>query len=163
MQWPTIDDVAEELRLINLNTEAEDEEGIDVRLQVYEDGAWAIRVGDPSYDTDHRGYWGASGVPGVLGGIPGRFNAREVARDLIEQAKDMAADDVHSNPRPTKFEQSMHLTLGYRRDVKKDLLPLFDHAVSLARDSHAHGYYKRAGRELAYARRLATGERYQSR
>lgn len=86
MRWPSIADVASELRVVNDERLEPDDmgEGIDVRLQVYEDGRWAVRSGDPSYDTDHHGYWGASSVPGD----GRRFNARETARDLIEQAKD---------------------------------------------------------------------------
>ena len=34
------------------------ETSVDIRLQVV-DGSWALHTGDASYDTDHRGYWGA--------------------------------------------------------------------------------------------------------
>jgi hypothetical protein len=68
MHFPSVTAVAAELRAIN----RECEEG------------WAVRWGDASYDQDHRGYWGASSVPG-----PGEhFDAKDIARDLIEQAKD---------------------------------------------------------------------------
>jgi len=60
------------------------EGGIDVRLQLYTDGHWAIRFGDASYDTHHQGYWGASSVPGN----GWTFDAEETARDLYEQAMD---------------------------------------------------------------------------
>lgn len=49
--------VREEIR-----TERECVDGIDVRLQVYPDGSWAIRVGPSDYDLDHRGFWGAASV-----------------------------------------------------------------------------------------------------
>jgi hypothetical protein len=86
MRWPNISQVASDLREINSTVlEFEDSgEGIDVRLQVYEDGAWAVHFGDGSYDTDHRGYWGASSVPGNSE----RFSATAVAKELIDQAKD---------------------------------------------------------------------------
>lgn len=89
MRFPSIAAVARELRAVNAETYdtagvAEDEQSIDVRLQVYPDGTWAIRWGDSSYDLDHRGYWGASSVPGN----GRRFRSEEVARDLIEQARD---------------------------------------------------------------------------
>jgi hypothetical protein len=38
---------------------------LDVRLQVFASagpdytGSWTLHFGDPSYDQDHRGYWGA--------------------------------------------------------------------------------------------------------
>lgn len=51
----------------------------------------AVRYGDSSYDLDHRGSWGASSVPGVVNGTVRRFPSRDVARDLLEQAREMAA------------------------------------------------------------------------
>jgi hypothetical protein len=38
----------------------EDLEETEVRLQVYENGNWKVRYGDPSFDVDHLGYWGCS-------------------------------------------------------------------------------------------------------
>lgn len=55
----------------------------DVRLHVWPDGSWAVHSGDSQYDQDHRGFWGASSIPGTR-----RFNARDVARELIDQAKE---------------------------------------------------------------------------
>lgn len=64
---------------------------VDVRLQVYESGEWALRFGDPQYDQDHRGFWG-SGVlagdedgEGYLG-----WEISQLAADLIDQAADDA-------------------------------------------------------------------------
>lgn len=91
-RFPTIADVARDLRAINAQTidtsdnEDDNTSGIDVRLQVTTDGA-TVHTGDAAYDTDHRGVWGASSVPGN----DRRFNARAVARDLIEQAREQAA------------------------------------------------------------------------
>ncbi len=59
------------------------ERWLDVRLQCV-DGAWSLHEGDPQYDTDHRGYWGA-------GSLSPRTNCRELARELIDEAKDHAA------------------------------------------------------------------------
>lgn len=90
MRFPKIDEVAAELRNINkmqLPDDADDDGeggGIDVRLQVYPDGDWAVRWGDSSYDQDHRGYWGSSSVPGDNR----RFDSKTFARDLIDQAKE---------------------------------------------------------------------------
>lgn len=50
---------------------------VDVRLQVYDDGDWAIRWGDPSYDQDHRGHWGC-------GSLSPRTNCRELAQELLD-------------------------------------------------------------------------------
>jgi hypothetical protein len=86
IKFPTIDEVAKGLVEINrMSLPKEDaDDGIDVRLQVKESGSWDIRFGSSDYDQDHRGFWGSSGVPGNNR----RFRSREVAKDLIEQAKD---------------------------------------------------------------------------
>ena len=59
--------------------------GTDVRLQVRESGAWAIHTGASDYDQDHRGYWGCAFLS------YDRENLTDTARDLLEQAKDHAA------------------------------------------------------------------------
>ena len=47
--------------IVRDSTDAPDEpHSMEVRLQVYPDGVWAIRYGDSGYDSDHHGYWGAS-------------------------------------------------------------------------------------------------------
>ena len=86
MRFPKIDEVASDLRAINKQQlESDDaDEGIDVRLQVYPDGHWAVRSGSSDYDQDHRGYWGSSSVPGDNR----RFDSKALARDLISQAKE---------------------------------------------------------------------------
>ena len=91
MRFPSIKAVAEGLRDINMNVEGE----CDVRLQVYEDGQWALRFGLSDYDQDHRGFWGASCVPGTdeKTGITHRFDSVELAKDLLEQVKDHHADN----------------------------------------------------------------------
>jgi hypothetical protein len=89
MKFPAIKDVADELRLINCNVEGE----CDVRLQVYEDGLWVVRYGASDYDQDHRGFWGASCLPGVSPqtGKVQRCNSYDIARELIEQVRDQYA------------------------------------------------------------------------
>lgn len=89
VKFPSIARVAAELRAVNATLDPADfaEEGCDVRLQVYPDGDWAIRVGDSSYDLDHRGYWGASCLDGR------RFDSTDLARDLIDQAREQYACD----------------------------------------------------------------------
>lgn len=79
-----IANVWRDLRKIGRNecVRSEDDAGIDVRLQVHENGNWIVRVGSADYDSDHRGFWGASFVPYE------RTNLTDIARDLIEQAKE---------------------------------------------------------------------------
>lgn len=59
---------------------------VDIRLQVYEDGQWAIRSGLSDFDQDHRGAWGSSSV----GCRISMEDAKELAKDLIEQAAEAA-------------------------------------------------------------------------
>jgi len=103
MRFPSINDVSAELRRINKETLEPDDadEGIDVRLQVMPDSTWTVNWGLSDYDQDHRGYWGASGVPGNNR----RFDSKDVARDLIEQAREYKAtggddDDVYERTAP---------------------------------------------------------------
>lgn len=90
MTWPTIEEIVRALENANESYDADPEgTGVDVRLQVYESGDWALRVGVADYDQDHRGYWGASSFPG--GGMA--FDPRGVASDLIDQAQEQYAYD----------------------------------------------------------------------
>ena len=63
----------------------EDFAGQDVRLQVLENGKWAVHVCPSDYDQDHRGYWGASFLS------YDRQNLTDLARDLIDQAAESIA------------------------------------------------------------------------
>lgn len=69
----------------------DDEEGqsMDVRLQIHEDGMWSIHVGDPSYDQDHRGFWGSTSVPWLES--DDSYSPEEVADELISECEDHAA------------------------------------------------------------------------
>ncbi|MHB8107999.1 MAG: hypothetical protein ACYDH4_11325 [Candidatus Cryosericum sp.] len=105
LRFPSVKDVARELRAINNQFDAGEEddfgetEGVDVRLQVSEGGAWSVHYGDSSYAQDHRGFWGASSVPGGRK----RFNATRDAADLIDQAEDQAAQEgFQLRKRPAK-------------------------------------------------------------
>ena len=60
--------------------------GVDVRLQVWPNGGWAIHTGPSDYDQDHRGFWGCSCISWE------RQDLTEIARSLIDQAKDHASD-----------------------------------------------------------------------
>lgn len=91
--FPTAKQVAARLREIrNYSTQpARDEYDTDghcdIRLQVYESGEWAVRWGDPSYDQDHRGYWGGSSVAHE----DTDAELLDVALDLIDQAQEDCA------------------------------------------------------------------------
>lgn len=91
-----IRDVADQLR--SIAQEVPRGEELDVRLQVIdaeltEDGAleeipeWNVWTGDASYDTDHRGDWGA----GTITHRMSLAELTELARSLVDEALDAAA------------------------------------------------------------------------
>lgn len=53
------------------------------------------------------------------------------------------------------YDKSLQKTMALRSKVVPDLRALFDHLLALSADSHKRGYFKRAGIELAHARKLA--------
>jgi hypothetical protein len=109
MKFPSVSEVARAVSNVNANVEGE----ADVHLQVYENGEWALRWGLPDYDQDHRGYWGSSSVPGVnRRGQVSRINAKAIAKDLLEQAKDQRTE----NPKaPTKTTKTVTTTNTWTR------------------------------------------------
>ena len=54
---------------------------LDVRLRLQPDRSFTVLYGDPSYDTDHRGFWGTSSIAVDT-------DLDTVADDLVEQALD---------------------------------------------------------------------------
>lgn len=96
MKFPTIKEVALELRQINCNVEGP----CDVRLQIYLDGQWRVRWGDVQYDQDHRGFWGFGSVPGVGKKTVHRFRSRELARALLEECREAHAESSHWEAMP---------------------------------------------------------------
>jgi hypothetical protein len=80
MRFPSLKAVAAELHNPKRWCEPANDNEVEVRLQVVDD-SWVVHVGSPQYDTDHHGYWGS-------GTVTPKTNCRELARDLIDQAKD---------------------------------------------------------------------------
>lgn len=80
--FPPIRDVACDLR--DAKRMIGKGEEMEVRLQVLPDGSWTVLTGDPSYDLDHRGYWGC-------GYLTKQTNCLDLARELVWQAKDHAS------------------------------------------------------------------------
>lgn len=58
----------------------------------------------------------------------------------------------------SKFQESLIRTAAMRSRVPREMVPLFDHLINLAKHSHSVKYPKRAGIELRKARRLARSE-----
>ena len=59
----------------------ESDDYIDVRLRLQADGSFTVLYGDPSYDTDHRGFWGSSSIAVDT-------DLEALAHDLLDQALD---------------------------------------------------------------------------
>ena len=59
---------------------------IDVRLQVLEDGTWALHSGDAQYDADHHGFWGAWSVSPDDDESTLQNTARELVNQVLEHA-----------------------------------------------------------------------------
>jgi hypothetical protein len=78
MKLPSAKEVADVLTFINASAEGE----LDVRLQVYPSGKWAVRWGLPDYDLDHHGFWGAGIVDG------GELDSIAEARALLDQVQE---------------------------------------------------------------------------
>lgn len=80
LSFPHVDEVTRALANVRKVIDGE----CDVRLQVYEDGDWAIRYGLSDYDQDHQGYWGASSIDADTSDEALRYTAI----DLIDEAEE---------------------------------------------------------------------------
>lgn len=61
----------------------------DVRLRYYK-GTWSLLTGDPSFDSDHRGFWGS----GLVGTDETINSARSIALGLIEEVNEEIATSL---------------------------------------------------------------------
>jgi len=62
----------------------EEDPSMDVRLQFYPNGSWAVRTGLSDFDQDHRGFWGASSM-----GLD--TSAEALAQELVDQVLEAVA------------------------------------------------------------------------
>jgi hypothetical protein len=83
MIWPTVEEVQTQLETVRKMAT----DDTDVRLQVHENGAWYIRIGDPSYDTDHRGFWGAA----IVSPADSNADLKIAAGYLLDEVKEQHA------------------------------------------------------------------------
>jgi hypothetical protein len=86
MRFPSIASVVAALKQAREEVDP-GEDMMDVRLQVYSGGAWALRTGSSDYDQDHRGFWGAGSVTASSM----VKDLRQTAKDLLEQVQDAYA------------------------------------------------------------------------
>jgi hypothetical protein len=93
---PNPREVQEELKQIQLGLE--DVKDVDVRLRVH-NGSWQVLWGDSSYDTDHRGYWGASSISDS----DADRDLYSTAKDLISQVEDHYAQMETKKPETEKW------------------------------------------------------------
>ena len=83
LEFPKVAEVAAVLANVRRTIDGE----CDVRLQVYDDGSWAVRFGLSDYDQDHQGYWGAS----AINADTSDEDLRYTAIDLLDQAEEQHA------------------------------------------------------------------------
>ena len=88
-ELPSKDTIAHELRGVRDFLRRNRLEETDVRLQVLDNGDWAVHSGDASYDTDHRGSWGAAGVQST----DTDADLTATAEDLLAQVADSVAQE----------------------------------------------------------------------
>ena len=89
---PTVQEVQDAMwgvYMIGEETQYIPGEGAEVRLQWIPGEGWQVHHGDPYYDLDHRGYWGASWIEGSMMDM---VYLEEVAQDLLAQVEDMEAE-----------------------------------------------------------------------
>ena len=77
-------DIVHHAQLFNENYDPKyQDEYQDIRLQVVDD-SYMVHWGDPSFDTDHRGFWGVSSLfPKMT-----KKECYAVAKELINDAAD---------------------------------------------------------------------------
>lgn len=76
LDWPILDKAAAFV--------GEECATIEVRLQVVSEHDWAVHHGDPSYDQDHHGHWGASAISKESD----ETFLRATAEELLDQVKE---------------------------------------------------------------------------
>lgn len=86
LKFPTIQDVAWELRALNASLDRE----TTVRFEILTDGRWWIHAGDSKNDIDGHSYGSSGKVPGCTGKHhkPRKFPSEELAKHLIDEAAD---------------------------------------------------------------------------
>lgn len=76
-------------------------ESTDVRVQATDGGNWSLHTGSSDYDTDHRGYWGASSIEAT----DDDAKLGRILADIVNQACDRAAEDIENGmPDDTEIE-----------------------------------------------------------
>lgn len=93
MLFPTVSELIRALRPVKMDAKQLEAEAtsdtkpenlyIEVRLQVHDEGGWALHTGSAQYDDDHTGFWGEDY-------IGPESDLREVAKGLIQEVKDHA-------------------------------------------------------------------------
>ena len=100
MRFPSPDVLAVELAL--RHEAPTNEGGVEVRVQVLEDGRAFVHSGDPSQDPDSRGYWAATTLPDRAT----RFDVRKVAESMLAVLK---SEHDQATKSPGRFEAQREL------------------------------------------------------
>lgn len=85
---PKLQVVTRELKEIQDIVKSDDLNEVDVRLNVHTRG-WCVMYGDPGFDQDHSGYWGASTINTGMT----QEELQLVANDLLDQVETAIAED----------------------------------------------------------------------
>jgi len=86
---PTITDLVCALRAVQRDIPSNEDGAFDVRLRVVHDD-WQLLWGDPSFDLDHRGDWGAS----TISRCDPADALQSIAIDLLDQVQQSMADEL---------------------------------------------------------------------
>lgn len=116
--------------LFSVNKNDLDIESIDIRLQLLPPNRFELWVGDPSFDTDHRGYWGNDTI--VFDRVYDEYlnkwiiediNSQSMAEDIVKQAidnlltHDTNYPDVYKIiPGDTKYVSELSKSLEFTSD-----------------------------------------------
>lgn len=117
--WPDVAEIAEELREINEEAEAEEDSelgGVEVHLQVMDSGSWKLHEGSSQYLTDHDGYFGYGIVPG--GGED--FDAEAVAQQMLDEAMEERGMDIAASTKLGRAKMAKKIVeIVKRADARK--------------------------------------------
>lgn len=69
--------------------DTDEDAGLELRVQFQPTGAYRLHVGDPRYDTDHTGFWGAGSIR--VGQPVTDLDCQREARNLVEDLLDTIA------------------------------------------------------------------------
>lgn len=107
--FPTIYEVVEILKNLRQRVKLfflDEDDALEVRLRCHIGEGWEVLHGDPQYDVDHRGNWGA----GNVSTHDTVQDLRCIARGMIEDAYSMYAEMESCKEQEEKEESCIRKT-----------------------------------------------------